>query len=91
MGKHFATITTKGQLTLPKSVRDAWGLKPGDQIGFEVLGPKEGRVEPFRRRSILEGIEHLTFKVDAPLSQDELDAAIAGAVAGKVVGNRSQS
>jgi AbrB family looped-hinge helix DNA binding protein len=84
MGKHYATITAKGQLTLPKSVRDAWGLKPGDQVGFEVLGPKEGRVEPYRRRSILEGIEHLTIKVDAPLSQDELDAAVAGVVAGKL-------
>jgi AbrB family looped-hinge helix DNA binding protein len=26
------TITIKGQVTLPKSVRDAVGLKPGDRV-----------------------------------------------------------
>jgi len=26
------TITIKGQVTLPKSVRDAVGLKPGDEV-----------------------------------------------------------
>jgi len=26
------TITVKGQVTLPKNVRDAVGLKPGDKV-----------------------------------------------------------
>jgi AbrB family looped-hinge helix DNA binding protein len=31
-GKIMAKITTKGGLTLPKKVRDAVGLKPGDVV-----------------------------------------------------------
>jgi AbrB family looped-hinge helix DNA binding protein len=35
-----ATLTSKGQITLPKSVRDALDLKEGDRVLFRVL---EGR------------------------------------------------
>jgi AbrB family looped-hinge helix DNA binding protein len=30
-----ATVTSKGQITLPKDVRDDLGLKPGDKVEFE--------------------------------------------------------
>lgn len=29
-----ATITSKGQVTIPKAVRDRLGLRPGDKIEF---------------------------------------------------------
>ncbi len=32
-----ATITSKGQTTIPKEVRAAANLKPGDRIHFAVL------------------------------------------------------
>jgi len=32
-----ATLTSKGQITLPKAVRDALGLKEGDRVLFRVL------------------------------------------------------
>ena len=32
-----ATVTSKGQVTLPKSVRDALELRAGDRILFRVL------------------------------------------------------
>lgn len=28
----MSTVTVKGQVTLPKAVRDAAGIKPGDQV-----------------------------------------------------------
>ena len=32
----MATVTSKGQVTLPKSVRDALGIDKGDRIVFRV-------------------------------------------------------
>jgi antitoxin PrlF len=33
-----STITSKGQTTVPKEVRDALNLKPGDKLSWEVRG-----------------------------------------------------
>jgi AbrB family looped-hinge helix DNA binding protein len=33
-----ARVTSKGQITVPKAVRDALGLKQGDHIVFRVEG-----------------------------------------------------
>jgi antitoxin PrlF len=38
----MTTITVKGQVTLPKKVRDAVGLKPGDKV--EVRATASGGV-----------------------------------------------
>src|SRR3984957_20710350 len=38
----FATVTSKGQTTIPKDVRAAANLKPGDRIHFTVL--EDGRI-----------------------------------------------
>ena len=45
----LATLTSKGQLTIPKIIRDALGLREGDQVRFE-LDPANGRtvMEPVR-------------------------------------------
>jgi antitoxin PrlF len=34
----MATVTSKGQITLPKAVREALGLRPGSQVEFEIEG-----------------------------------------------------
>lgn len=33
-----ARVTSKGQVTLPKAVRDALGIKQGDEVVFRVEG-----------------------------------------------------
>jgi AbrB family looped-hinge helix DNA binding protein len=32
-----ATLTSKGQVTIPKQVRQELGLKPGDRVTFTVM------------------------------------------------------
>ena len=54
------TITVKGQVTLPKKVRDAVGLKPGDKV--EVRATASGGVyieKPGRSQSYRERLEAL--------------------------------
>lgn len=34
----MATVTSKGQITVPKKVREALGLQPGSQVDFEIRG-----------------------------------------------------
>lgn len=30
-------VTTKGQVTIPKEIRDTLGIEPGDEIAFEAV------------------------------------------------------
>jgi len=41
------TVTQKGQVTIPKRVRDRLGIRPGNKVNFEVA--EDGRA--FLRRS----------------------------------------
>ena len=47
-----STITTKGQTTLPKAIRDSLALKPGDKVRYVMLD--EGAlIMPVRPTSLL--------------------------------------
>lgn len=47
MAANGTTITQKGQVTIPKRIRDAMNLKPGHQVVFDV--GEDGKV--FLRKS----------------------------------------
>lgn len=34
-GEKMPRVTTKGQVTIPKEIRDMLGIKPGDEVTFE--------------------------------------------------------
>lgn len=45
-----AKITSKGQITVPRRVRNALGVKPGDSLVFEQSGDNV-LVRPLRKKS----------------------------------------
>lgn len=45
----FAKMTSKGQITVPLSVRQKLGLKAGDRLAFESLAEDEFRIKPASR------------------------------------------
>ena len=46
----LATITTKGQVTIPKSVRDSLMLSTGDKIEFVVTNKREALIRPVSKK-----------------------------------------
>ena len=78
---HRARITSQGQITVPKSIRDRLGLAPGDEIEFEPAGDTFV-LRPRRRRSVLEfaGIAGATSD-RLPGTAEELDRAIGAGMA----------
>ena len=46
-----ATVTTKGQITIPKKIRQALDLRAGDQLVFVVEGDK-AFIYPSRKRTL---------------------------------------
>lgn len=41
-----ATVTSKGQITVPKEIRDHLGVEPGDRLSFQIGSSGEVIVEP---------------------------------------------
>lgn len=75
-----ATMTSKGQITIPKDVRDALGLEPGVKIDFIRVNDGEYRLRPKNLHvSDLFGI----IKYDGPpISIEEMNEAIRDGWAG---------
>ena len=78
----ISTITLKGQITIPKEIRDEMGLKAGDRVNVfkDKTGQLAVRVITSDFRS-LRGI--LKSRRTRPLSQKEMDDAIARGACGK--------
>ena len=77
----FATLTSKGQITIPVQVRKALGLEVGDRIEFVQVD--KGKFQIFTAtRSIRELEGRYKGKRDRPVSIEEMNAAIARRASG---------
>jgi antitoxin PrlF len=77
-----STVTSKGQITIPKEVRDQMGLKPGDRVDF--VKDRSGR---FSLRPINTDFRSLKGMIKSPFNRPitlkEMDEAIARGALGE--------
>lgn len=52
-----AKVMSKGQVTVPKAVRDVMGISPGDRVTFIV---NDGKVQIVNAKDYLLAYEHIT-------------------------------
>ena len=74
-----ATMTSKGQVTIPKEIRDELGLTPGARISFSRNEHGDFILRRQRRR-IQDFIGIVTYD-GPPVSLEEMDEAIGAALA----------
>lgn len=74
-----ATMTSKGQMTLPKEVRDDLGLQPGDRVDIV----KQDGVYVIRARNVpISQLAGMLGKAPAgPMTAEEEDARFTSALA----------
>jgi antitoxin PrlF len=73
-----ATMTSKGQVTIPLAIRQALGLDAGTQLSFE-LSEGEFRVRPINKKAWAD-LWKIASKAPHPSKPVDIGAAIASAV-----------
>ncbi len=69
-----ATLMSKGQTTIPKSVRDRLGLMPGDRLEFVV--DDSGAVSMVPATVSLDELEGMLSPPPRPITLEDMDRAI---------------
>ncbi|MEE8271030.1 MAG: AbrB/MazE/SpoVT family DNA-binding domain-containing protein [Alphaproteobacteria bacterium] len=70
-----AKVTSKGQITLPKAIRDALGVGTGDRVEFLV--EPDGTVTVVSATIDLADLKGCLPRPERPVSLEEMEAAIA--------------
>lgn len=70
-----ATLTSKGQITIPVDVRNALKVQTGDRVEFVEVAP--GRYEFMAANRCVTELKGMFGKVGKTASIDEMNAAIA--------------
>ncbi len=74
MSISVATVTSKGQITMPIAIRNALGVRPGDRIQFIEMGP--GQFEMLVANNDVNALKDM-IKTDCQVSIEEMNEAIA--------------
>lgn len=70
-----ATLTSKGQITIPVEVREALGVDTGDRVEFVEVAP--GRFEFIAATQPVKALKGMFGKARKSVSVEEMNAAIA--------------
>ena len=79
------TITSKGQVTVPKPIRDRLHLRPGDKLDFLLDEGNRLRVEPVT--APVTRLKGILPKPARPVTLEEMEDAIAARAASFRQGN----
>lgn len=74
-----STVTSKGQITIPKAVRERLHLEPGDKVYFDVQ--TDGSVSMMTRKHSIESLSGLlkpNVKLKRPITIEEMNPASMG-------------
>jgi len=71
----IATLTSKGQLTLPKPVRDRLNLRAGDRVDCVVS--EDGVIEIIPLKQPASALRGILPKPSRPVSIEEMNDAVA--------------
>ena len=76
-----ATVTSKGQITIPAQVRRKLGLKPGSRVNFVPLD--DGSYELVPATGTVRDLKGLIPAPRTPITLEQMEAAVAAAAAGE--------
>jgi len=74
----MSALTTKGQVTIPKPVRDRLGVKPGDEVTFELGADGRVTVSKARGKPSKSRFAALRGRAGKGLSTDQIMALTRG-------------
>ncbi len=78
---NIATITSKGQITLPRAVREALGVHRGDQVEFVQSKEGEIQIRPLRQHPLRDLYNAFGGPGGPTHSLEQMDEDLADAVA----------
>jgi AbrB family looped-hinge helix DNA binding protein len=74
----YSTLTSKGQITVPKRVREALALRTGDRVVFEQQA--DGAFVLIPRNADVRSLRGMVKKTGKPVSLADMDKAIQDGV-----------
>lgn len=77
MSAFVSTVTQKGQVTIPKSVRDTLHLVTGDRVEFILNDRGEVVIKPVTRKVADVAGRLSKYKKPHPVSIEDMDQAVA--------------
>ena len=85
----LVTVTGNGQLTVPKAIRDQFGIEPGSKLDFEPQADGTLRVRVLARGAAsLYGLLHRPAAKAKAKTLEEMDAGIVAAVTARAKRSR---
>lgn len=80
----LATLTTKGQVTIPKKIRESLKLHTGDKIEFSLTAKGEAIIRPISKK-----VDEIFCKLHKtgrkPVSLEDIDNAVKNRIKSKFV------